>query len=781
MKKFVLFMIAIMITAVVFSQAVPRNMVILEIATGTWCQYCPGAANGADQLITNGCAVAVIENHNGDAFANSFSNARNTYYNTPGYPDDHFDGIVTTGAGGAQCPNGTTYPAYLAKYNQRHAVPSPLTIDVSGTNNGNTYNLVLSIHKVATFTSTDLRAQVVLTETDITTAAWPPSFLCMTKVNYVERLMAPNENGTSFSFASGDMQVIQVSFTKDASWVNSNCEVIVFVQDNASKEIFNGVKVPLNSIPAPISVNFTANNTTGCAPVTANYTDQSVGVNAWQWEFPGGSPTTSSAQNPSVTYTTSGSYDATLTAWNTSTFRGNKMVKPAFINVNSNPGTPGTPTGANQLCSNPPNQTYNASAAPGATSYTWDLQPPTAGVLTPASNSCTIDFDNAFTGSATLKVKGTNSCGDGPWSPTLSINISTQPSVPGTPTGPAMLCLNPQNTDYTTTGSTPATSYVWMILPSTAGTISGTWTTGTVDWSPTYTGTAQITVEAVNGGCNGPVSAALNVNVDSGPGVFSMTGGGATCLTGGNGAAVGLDGSQTGINYTLYRDGTATSNMVPGTGGPISFGNQTTGGNYSAVGLNPATTCSNPMNGIAVVTVDPQVPDAPAQPTGNGAPTAGSTTDYTTTGGTYATTYSWNVTPAAAGTFTGNTTTGSITWSLTYEGPASIKVQGVNSCGAGSYSIDFPVNVVTGIAEPTKQKFVTLYPNPAKGTINLIPIHKMKTDLKVFNTLGSIVIEKNKLDLSGTYQLDISGLAPGIYYFNILAEGAQQIQKVIVE
>ena len=79
----------------------------------------------------------------------------------------------------------------------------------------------------------------------------------MNKVNFVERLMAPDYNGTTISFASGDMQIILVSFTKDASWVNSNCEVIVFVQDNPTKTIFNGSMVALNSIPAPLPVNFT--------------------------------------------------------------------------------------------------------------------------------------------------------------------------------------------------------------------------------------------------------------------------------------------------------------------------------------------------------------------------------------------------------------------------------------------------------------------------------------------------------------------------------------------
>jgi PKD repeat protein len=781
MKKFFLMMLALLAAGTLSAQAVQRNMVILEIATGTWCQYCPGAAKGADDLIASGASVAVIENHNGDPFATNTSNARNSYYNTPGYPDDRFDGIVTSGVGGAQCPNGNVYASYLPKYNQRHAVLSPLTIDVSGTNVGTTYNLVLSIHKVATVPGTDLRAQVVVTESNISTSPWPPSFLCMNSVNFVDRLMAPNENGTAFSFASGDMQVIQVSFTKDASWVNTNCEVIVFVQDYPTKEIYNGVKVALNSIPVPVSVGFTANTTSGCGPLTVNYTDQSTGVNNYQWTLPGGTPASSTLQNPTVSYTTAGTFDATLTAWNSTTFRGNKMVRTAYINVTSIPGLPGIPTGPTVLCSNPPIETYTASAASGATTYTWDLQPPSSGVVTPAGNSCTVDLDNAFTGTAYLKVKATNSCGDGPWSQTQSISINTQPSTPGAPTGPGLLCLDPPNTDYSTTGSAPVTGYVWEITPSSAGTITGTWTTGTVDWSSIYTGTAMIRVKPVNLGCEGPWSSTLNVNVDGGPGSYSMNGGGSTCATTGNGIAVGLDGSQTGVNYTLVQNGTATSTVVAGTGSAISFGNQTVAGNYTATGTNTTTTCSSAMNGTIVVTVDPQVPEAPAQPTGNGNPAPGSTDDYTTTGGTYATTYNWTVTPALAGTFTGNGTTASITWSPSYLGSAAIQVQGVNSCGSGSYSVDLPVNVVTGISAQGKQKLVTIYPNPAKGTVHIISGSKMKAGLKVMNSLGAVVIEKSGLDLDGTSVLDISGLAPGVYFFNIIGDRANQIQKVVVE
>ncbi len=41
-----------------------REMVVLEIGTGTWCTYCPGSQMGADDLVINGCSVAVVEYHN---------------------------------------------------------------------------------------------------------------------------------------------------------------------------------------------------------------------------------------------------------------------------------------------------------------------------------------------------------------------------------------------------------------------------------------------------------------------------------------------------------------------------------------------------------------------------------------------------------------------------------------------------------------------------------------------------------------------------------------------
>ncbi len=68
----------------------------------------------------------------------------------------------------------------------------------------------------------------------------------------------------------------------------------------------------------PISANFEADYTTICPGTTINFTDlTSNNPFAWEWSFPGGTPGTSNAQNPTVTYANAGTYDVTLIATNT--------------------------------------------------------------------------------------------------------------------------------------------------------------------------------------------------------------------------------------------------------------------------------------------------------------------------------------------------------------------------------------------------------------------------------------------------------------------------------
>lgn len=71
---------------------------------------------------------------------------------------------------------------------------------------------------------------------------------------------------------------------------------------------------------------FTADNTTGCVGLTVQFTDQSTcGASNWTWSFPGGTPATSTQQNPVVTYSGLGSFDVTLTT------NGNSVTLPSYI------------------------------------------------------------------------------------------------------------------------------------------------------------------------------------------------------------------------------------------------------------------------------------------------------------------------------------------------------------------------------------------------------------------------------------------------------------------
>lgn len=65
---------------------------------------------------------------------------------------------------------------------------------------------------------------------------------------------------------------------------------------------------------APVA-DFTGNPTSGTAPLTVNFTDQSNNTpTSWQWEF--GDGITSTIQNPVHTYNTDGSYSVSLTVSN---------------------------------------------------------------------------------------------------------------------------------------------------------------------------------------------------------------------------------------------------------------------------------------------------------------------------------------------------------------------------------------------------------------------------------------------------------------------------------
>lgn len=178
--------------------------------------------------------MAVIENHNGDSLANVYSNARNSFYNITGFPTYKFDGILQVVGGSG---SSSMYGSYVPKVNQRNAVMSDFTIDIAFTSLGNNnYTGTFTLNNVGGNTTTGLKLQVTITESHM-----PISWGLSDEVNFVNRKMVPDQNGTVLDFSGGSTQVVELNFTMAGFWDKDNCEIVAFIQA-PNKEILQGSK-----------------------------------------------------------------------------------------------------------------------------------------------------------------------------------------------------------------------------------------------------------------------------------------------------------------------------------------------------------------------------------------------------------------------------------------------------------------------------------------------------------------------------------------------------------
>ncbi|MFM9985708.1 MAG: MopE-related protein, partial [Flavobacteriales bacterium] len=88
------------------------------------------------------------------------------------------------------------------------------------------------------------------------------------------------------------------------------------------------------SVIPNIVADFSANSTSVCSGQSVDFTDLSAGgATSWLWSFPGGTPTSSTSQNPTVTYNSGGTYSVTLTA--TGPQGNDQEIKTNYIQVGS--------------------------------------------------------------------------------------------------------------------------------------------------------------------------------------------------------------------------------------------------------------------------------------------------------------------------------------------------------------------------------------------------------------------------------------------------------------
>ena len=454
MKKFTLLAVSLLLVTLFVQAQVERNMVAVEIGTGTWCQYCPGAALGADDLVSNGCRVAVIENHNGDNYAYVSSDARNSYYNISGYPTAFFDGGSSVVGG-----NHTTsmYTTYKPKYDARIAVPSPLTIDYTVVRTGQQFDFVFTITKVSTLPNDQLVFQFAVTQSEIA-EVWQGQ----TQLNFVSRKMVPDHLGTALDFTTGDVKTVNISVTIDPLWPMEDIEFVAFVQNNTGKEIQNTIR--------PVMSDFTATTSTNvCQHNSISFADNSVGrPSSASWLFPGGTPSSSTSESPSVIYNTPGVYDVTLIT--KTGLSVDTVLKANYVNIR--PGADvTTPTGLTMVCTNNIGQTTDyTTISASATSYNWELYPVNAGTIINNGATCTVQWVHNWYGIASIRVRGSNDCGLGNWTEYMDINCNSCVGLDENPKSqPVSIYPNPASKEMNLVFNTDYQEFVTIKLMNALG------------------------------------------------------------------------------------------------------------------------------------------------------------------------------------------------------------------------------------------------------------------------------------------------------------------------
>ena len=236
---------------------------------------------------------------------------------------------------------------------------------------------------------------------------------------------------------------------------------------------------------------------------TSYTTSASNAIDGYTWSVSPGNAGTISGSSTTGTVSWSSSYSGAATV-SVSAIGCNGTTAPGSTAVNIVP-TVSRPPGMNgptTLCQGSGQTIYTTSAA-NASGYTWTMDP-NAGTLVASGASATVTWNAGFTGLTYVSVQATG-C-NGPslwWNDDLTINPSV--GVPSAPSGPVNLTPGTTSSNYTT-AATNTSSFSWSLSPASAGSISGTGTTGTVSWNPSFSGVATVGVNSV--GCNAPAAAA---------------------------------------------------------------------------------------------------------------------------------------------------------------------------------------------------------------------------------------------------------------------------------
>lgn len=312
-----------------------------------------------------------------------------------------------------------------------------VTFDQAGT-----YDVSLTVSNAA---GTD-----AVTRTGFITVGDTPNAAFAANVNLAEVAFTNNSgNANSFLWDFGDGNT-----SMDQNPVHTySTDGVYTVTLTSTNGCGNDVVTQTLTIISLPAAGFTVNETVGCAPFTVAYANtSSSNATDFQWTFDGGSPSTSTDENPVVEYTSTGSYDVTLVVSNAA--GADTISFTEYITVNTTPLTDFSTSVNQDLVEFTNNST-------GGDSYFWDFGDGNSS--TEENPDHVYDMDGTYT----VTLTSENDCGTTSSDQTITIVTPTTASFAADATTgcePFTVQFNNQssvnslNFQWSFPGGTPASS-----------------------------------------------------------------------------------------------------------------------------------------------------------------------------------------------------------------------------------------------------------------------------------------------------------------------------------
>ncbi len=289
----------------------------------------------------------------------------------------------------------------------------------------------------------------------------------------------------------------------------------------------------------------------------------------------------------------------TVTALNTSTFCTSNMTGSATVSLNTVHIY--TVTGGGGYCAGGSGVTIGLSNSDIGVNY--QLRNGTTLIGSPvAGTGGAISFGmQTAAGTYTVIASDATTGCTGVMSGSAAVTINTMPTAYAM-TGGGGYCTGGTGVVVGLSGSQTAVTYQLYLGTSPVGSVVAG-TGGAISFGLRTAAGVYTAVATAVGGCSNNMTGSATVTISAPPTVYTMTGSGSFC-TGGSGVALGLSGSQTGVNYQLYRGTVTVGSPVAGTGSAIGFGLQSVAGTYTVMATT-TTGCTASMSGSSILSTLP--------------------------------------------------------------------------------------------------------------------------------------------------------------------------------